>query len=129
VRLNKKTDYCLRVLIYLQKRSGKAKIQDIANYYGISKNHLSVAVNKLSELGYVLSVQGPKGGVEFNPDTAEHSVAQLVRKVETFEIAECFEFSGENCSINSRCKVKKILKSATDSFIKELGRYQIKDLV
>jgi Rrf2 family transcriptional regulator, nitric oxide-sensitive transcriptional repressor len=129
VRLNKKTDYCLRVLIYLQKRGGKSKIQDIADCYGVSKNHLSVAVNRLSELGYILSNQGPKGGIEFNPQLAGVSVARLVTEIEAFEVAECFEVEGESCSLNSHCKFKKILVGATNSFIEELDRYQIKDLV
>ena len=66
MRLTKKTDYCLRVLIYLQEAKEKVKIKKIAHDYKISKNHLSVAVNRLSELGYVKTSSGPKGGIELN---------------------------------------------------------------
>ena len=129
MRLNRKTDYCLRVLIYLQLNPGRARIKDIADSYGISKNHLSVVVNRLSELKYITSTPGPKGGIEFNPVKADVRVAKLVTQIETFEIAECFEVEGRTCSLNPRCKLKKMLSSATKSFIGELEKYRISDLV
>jgi Rrf2 family nitric oxide-sensitive transcriptional repressor len=129
MRLNKKTDYCLRVLIYLQVNPGRVKIQKIADCYGISKNHLSVAVNKLSEIKYIFTYQGPKVGLEFNPQAADKTVAELVTQVEVFEIVECFELGGKTCTLNPRCKLKKMLKNATNSFISELEQYKIKDLI
>jgi Rrf2 family nitric oxide-sensitive transcriptional repressor len=129
MRLNKKTDYCLRVLIYLQKNPGKAKIQNIADAYNISKNHLSVAVNKLSEVGYILSTQGPKGGIEFNPKTADRSVGEVIKNIESLAIVECFEGNEQSCSLNPHCKLKRMLKKAMDSFIAELHSYKIKDLI
>lgn len=129
MRLNRKTDYCLRVLIYLQLNPGKSRIQDIADSYGISKNHLSVAVNKLSELNLILSTQGPKGGIEFNPTAAETNIADVITKIEAFDIVDCFEVEGKSCSLNPRCKLKKMLSNATDSFISELKTYKIKDLI
>jgi Rrf2 family nitric oxide-sensitive transcriptional repressor len=129
MKLNRKTDYCIRILIYLQLNPGRVKIQDIANSYNISKNHLSVAVNKLADLNYIITSQGPKGGVEFNPDSAQKSVAELITKVEAFEIVECFDLGGNTCNLNPRCKLKKMLKSATNSFISELEKYKIQDLI
>ena len=59
MKLNLKTDYALRVLIFLQRKE-KATIREVAEYYDVKKNHLSVVVNKLSELGYIDSSHGPK---------------------------------------------------------------------
>lgn len=129
MRLNDKTDFCLRVLIYLQQNKTKARIQDIADSYGISKNHLSVAVNKLSELGYVLSTPGPKGGIEINPAALNRTIAELVMKVEKFDLVECFNSETQKCTLNSNCRLKSMLKKATRSFMKELHGYTIKDLV
>lgn len=129
MRLNDKTDYCLRVLIYLQMKKNKVRIQDVADFYNISKNHLSVAVNKLSELGYVLSTPGPKGGIEINPASLDRTIADLVTKVETFEMVECFNAETQTCTLSPNCKLKSMLKKATKSFINELGNYKIRDLV
>lgn len=129
MRLTSKTDYCLRVLIYLQGRPGKAKIQEIADCYAISKNHLSVAVNKLSELGYINSTPGPKGGIEFNKEKANNTVAQLIKSIEEFDIVECFNVESNTCNLSPHCKLKRMLSKASSAFINELKTYKIKDLV
>lgn len=127
MRLTVKTDYCLRVLIYLQKQKTKVKIQQIADEYHVSKNHLSVAVNALSELGYVLSTSGPHGGIEFNPQFAEKTVGELISKLEDLDIVECM--TAENgCVITSQCRLKGMLKKANSAFLNELKKYQIQDL-
>lgn len=129
MRLNDKTDFCLRVLIYLQKNKTKVRIQDIADFYGISKNHLSVAVNKLSELNYIISTPGPKGGIEINPKALNKSVAELVKKVETFDMVECFNAETNTCTLSPNCILKAMLQKSTDAFLKELHNFKISDLV
>lgn len=129
MRLTTKTDFCLRVLIYLQTHPGKAKIQEIADSFQISKNHLSVAVNKLSELGYVISTPGPKGGIEFNDAFKESTVGELVSKVEDMNLVECFDATTNSCVLTPQCRLKHMLGQASRSFIKELETYKIRDLV
>ena len=128
MRLTVKTDYCLRVLIYLQKNKGKVKIQEIADEYEISKNHLSVAVNALSELGYIISTSGPKGGIEFNPAFADKTVADLIVKIEDMNVVECFNAETQTCTISPHCRLKGMLKKATNAFVSELKNYKISDL-
>lgn len=129
MRLTTKTDFCLRVLIYLQTHPGKTKIQKIADTYKISKNHLSVAVNKLSELGYVITTLGPKGGIEFNPDKASTTVGELVSQVEEMDIVECFNEKTNTCVLNPHCRLKHMLKKASRAFLSELSTNKISDLV
>lgn len=129
MKLTVKTDLCLRVLIHLQMHKTKAKIQEIAEAYGVSKNHLSVAVNKLSELGYIISTPGPKGGIEFNPKMSERTVGELVEAIEEMDLVECFNPQANTCSLNPKCRLKGMLKRASLSFLKELKNYKIKDLV
>lgn len=129
MRLKTKTDYCIRVLIYLQNNTGKAKIQEIADNYNISKNHLSVAVNKLSELGYILTTQGPKGGIEFNQKAQNRTLAELISQIEHFEIVECFDPESNTCTLDPNCKLKGVLSKATSAFLSELKKCKIKDLV
>lgn len=128
MRLTTKTDYCLRVLIYLQTNHGITKIQKIADFYNISKNHLSVAVNKLSELGYVTSLPGPNGGISFNESVANKTIADLVTQLEEFEIAECFNLETNTCRLSPQCKLKSILRNASKSFIEELRNHKISEL-
>lgn len=129
MRLTTKTDYCLRVLIYLQQKNERVKIKEIADNYAISKNHLSVVVNELSELGYIKTTLGPNGGIEFNKAFGNHTLYDLVSKVEEFDIASCFNAETNTCTISPHCKLKSMLKKATHSFLDELKNYKIKDLV
>lgn len=129
MKLTTKTDYCLRTLIFLQQADRRVKIQEIADSYKVSKNHLSVAVNKLSELGYIVTVPGPKGGIEFNKEIENTTVGELVEKVELLEIAECFNPETNSCKLSPSCKLKHMLNNATESFLTELKNYRIKDLI
>lgn len=129
MKLTSKTDYSFRVLIYLQKNKSRVKIQEIADEYHISKNHLSVVVNTLSDLGYIISTSGPHGGIEFNEKYAEHTVGDLIQKLESFDMAECFDSNKNSCSLKSHCKLKGMLKKASQAFLMELKNYKIKDLV
>ncbi|PIK14787.1 Rrf2 family transcriptional regulator [Halobacteriovorax sp. JY17] len=129
MKLTTKTDYCLRTLIYLQTVNRRAKIQEIADTYRISKNHLSVAVNLLSELDYIITVPGPKGGIEFNKKMKNTSVGNLVKRVENLEIVECFNQETNTCNLSPSCKLKFMLSKATKAFLKELKDYKIKDLI
>lgn len=128
MKLTTKTDYCLRVLIYLLQKGEKAKIQEIADYYQISKNHLSVAVNKLSELGHVISTPGPKGGIELSNKALSKTVGDLVRAVEDFTVVECFDPKTNTCNLNPHCRLKGMISQAKKAFLDELDAYQISDL-
>lgn len=129
MRLNTKTDYCIRILIYLQKNKRRVRIQEIADTYSISKNHLSVATNLLSKLGYINSTLGPNGGIEFNQDRANKPIGELISQIEQFDIVECFDPKSNTCSLAPRCKLKSMLSKATMSFLGELNKFKIKDLV
>ncbi len=129
MKLTAKSDFCLRVLIYLQKADKKVKIRDIADFHKISKNHLSVAVNKLSELGYVKSTPGPKGGIEFNYEYKNKTLKDLIIQIEDFSVVECFDEENNKCVLSPSCRLKLTLNKATKAFLKELDKVQIKDLI
>ena len=127
MKLNLKTDYALRVLIFLQGKE-KATIRDIAEYYDVKKNHLSVVVNRLSELGYIDSSTGPKGGISLKAKTLEKNIAEIILQFEDFDLVECFNSDSSQCRLNPSCKLKSILKKANKQFLNELKKYKVKDI-
>ncbi len=127
MKLNLKTDYALRVLIFLQGKE-KATIKEIAEYYNVKKNHLSVVVNKLSELGYIDSSTGPTGGISLRPKTLERNIAEIILQFEDFDLVECFNSDSSQCRLNPACKLKSILKKANKQFLNELKQYKVKDI-
>ena len=64
MRLTVYTDYALRLLMYLAlKDDGLATIEEIADSYGISKNHLMKVTHQLGVGGYIETVRGRRGGL------------------------------------------------------------------
>ena len=64
MRVTRYTDYALRVLIYLAVIPDRlSTIQEIAEHYHISKNHLMKVVQQLNSMGYVKATRGKNGGL------------------------------------------------------------------
>ena len=65
MRLTVYTDYSLRTLLYLAVKGPDylATIQEIADTYNISKNHLMKVTYDLGKLGYIETIRGRGGGI------------------------------------------------------------------
>ena len=124
------TDYSLRVLIYLSiHKEDLVTIKEVADAYGISKNHLMKVVQELSTKGYLQSTRGKNGGIKLGREPAAINVGELIRMIEQDStLVECF---GEDnkCVITTACQLKHLLAEAMDSFFKSLERYTLADLV
>lgn len=130
MRLTTFTDYSLRVLIYLAVNGEESTtIREIAERYGISKNHLMKVVQDLSQRGYVTAVRGKNGGLRLNTPPAEIKIGTLVRHMERdLALAECL---GENnqCILTPACGLKSILCEALESFFTTLDNYTLEDIL
>jgi Rrf2 family transcriptional regulator, nitric oxide-sensitive transcriptional repressor len=124
------SDYALRVLIYLKLRDQRqATIQEIAEAYGISRNHLMKVVQKLARLGFVDAARGRGGGLTLARRPAEINLGDVVRKTEPhFNIAECFDMETNTCPIVPACDLKRILAEAQKAFLRALDQYTLEDL-
>jgi Rrf2 family nitric oxide-sensitive transcriptional repressor len=112
----------------LQKEE-KATIKEIADFYKIKKNHLSVVVNKLSELGYVNSIPGPSGGISLNKSVLNNPLSDIITHFEDLALVECFDIKSNTCQLSPACKLKFALHKAQKAFLDELAQYKVKDLV
>jgi len=128
MQLTQYTDYSLRVLIYLsQKKCGElATISEIAEFYGISRNHLVKVVHNLATYGFIQTMRGKNGGMCLARPADEINIGEVVRQTEpNFDIAECFNKESNTCVISPICALKSILGDARTSFIQTLDRYTI----
>jgi len=74
MRLTFYSDYSLRLLMYAAVRHGElVTIQEVADAYGISKNHLMKVAFELGRKGYLDTVRGRGGGFQ-NPGIAVRGV-------------------------------------------------------
>ncbi|WP_315043323.1 RrF2 family transcriptional regulator [Faucicola mancuniensis] len=94
MRITQYSDYALRTLIYLAVKPDKyslANIQDIADSYGISKNHLTKIVHQLSRLGLIESMRGKNGGIRLAKNPKDINIGTVLRQTEAdFAVVDCF---------------------------------------
>lgn len=130
MRLTQFTDYTLRVLMYLAADPDhRVTIQDIAEAYGISRNHLMKVVNHLARTGVVDASRGKGGGIRLARDPERIRVGEVVRAAEGEPpIVECFA-DPRACRLTPACRLAGVLGKAVAGFYRELDRTTLADLV
>ncbi|MGM0450370.1 MAG: RrF2 family transcriptional regulator [Pseudomonadota bacterium] len=130
MRITGYTDYSLRVLIYLAVQGDRlATIQEVADRYQISKNHLMKVVHQLTRKGYLDSIRGKKGGIRLRMAPVDINLGALVREMEPdMNLVECFG-PDNTCAISPVCSLKGVLGKALDSFLTTLDGYTLADIV
>ncbi len=125
------TDYSLRVLLYLGlSRHRTVTINQIADAYGISRNHLVKVVHNLGNHGFIKTTRGRGGGLELARPPAEIGIGDVVRKTEmNFELVECFNKEKNSCPITAACFLKGALYQAQRAFMAVLDGATLADVV
>ncbi|SFR56075.1 transcriptional regulator, BadM/Rrf2 family [Marinobacter daqiaonensis] len=130
MHITRYTDYSLRVLIYLAvQRDRLSTIQEIADSYQISKNHLMKVVHQLNRKGYIETVRGKSGGMRLHRDPRTINIGVLVRETEQdLNLVECFSSEG-NCAITPVCGLKGAFAHALQAFLEALDEYTLEDIL
>jgi len=130
MRLTRHTDYAVRMLMFLALRDGQlGTIREIANAYGISRNHLMKVVQDLNHRGYITAIRGKNGGLLLKRAPETIRLGELVRDTERdMNLVECFGDANE-CVITPACRLKPILAEALNAFLAVLDHYTLADLM
>lgn len=130
MHITRYTDYSIRVLIYLAVQGDRlTTIQEIADSYEISKNHLMKVVHQLNKKGYIETVRGKKGGMRLHMAPGDINMGILVRETEQdMSIVECFS-SKSACRIAPVCGLKSMFAEALDAFLRALDKYTLADII
>ncbi|WP_243291880.1 Rrf2 family transcriptional regulator [Bacillus sp. FJAT-47783] len=132
MRLTNYTDFSLRVLLYVatKKNDELSNIKEIAEVYGISKNHLMKVIYELGKNGYIETIRGRNGGIRLARPASEINIGEVVRRTEEdFHLVECFDYEKNQCVITSVCGLKHVLNKALKAYFNVLDQYTLKDLV
>lgn len=79
MKMTRSTDYAIRVLLYATLNPNRlVQIQEVADHYAISKNHLMKIVHSLSKFGLITSYQGRNGGFKLAKAPKEITLGQVV---------------------------------------------------
>lgn len=125
------TDYSLRVLLYLGLSPRRmVTITEIADSYGISRNHLVKVVHNLATHGFLNTTRGRGGGLTLARRPREINIGDVVRHTEVnFELVECFNPQRNTCPIAPACFLKGALHDAQKAFMAVLDRYTLDDML
>lgn len=130
MRLSSYSDYALRILIYLAVQPDKLPtIAEIADRYGISKNHLMKVAHHLGVGGYIETVRGRGGGLRLGKQPEQIRLGEVVRFTEQdLAIVECMGTANE-CLLAPSCALKGVLGEALQAFLAVLDDYTLADIV
>ena len=131
MRLEKQTDYSLRVLMFLAtNRDRMCTIAEIADRYDISQAHLMKVVHLLGKASFVETVRGRSGGMRLAGDGTTIRLGDIVRRMESdLAPVECLRASGGNCLITSCCRLKGVLSRAMAAYLAVLDGVTVAELV
>lgn len=123
------TDYALQALMYLAAKRSRSQIQDVAEFFGISRDHLAKVVRRLSQEGYLRTVRGAGGGIELARKPGDINLGELIDRMEgSLHLLDCVAVEGI-CRIQPNCKLKVVFAEAERLQREYLGRFVLSDLV
>ncbi len=131
MQLTSYTDYALRVLIYLAVLpKGQATISEIADFYGISRNHLVKIVHQLGGNGFIKTTRGKGGGLSLGRAPELIRVGDVVRNMENhFYWVECFNPDLQTCKLLPDCRLKHLLMVAGNAYLGILDGATLADVI
>ena len=130
VRLTIYTDYSLRLLMYLAVCDGRlVTIGEVADAYGIAKDHLTKVAQQLGAAGDIETMRGKGGGMRLKKAAGSINLGAVVRRTEPdLALVPCFD-GVDVCAIARACLLQTTLHDALAAFLAVLDRTTLADVV
>ncbi len=128
MKLTLQSDYALRILMTLHDNKARiVSVDEIAQKFSISKNHLTKISRALCANGYVKTVRGRNGGMELACEADQIKIGDVICAMEPdMNVVECFGRS--NCALLPGCGLKPLLGLAIKAFVAELNKKTLFDI-
>lgn len=116
--------------MYVAARSeNTASIKEIAEHYGISRDHLVKVVHRLSQLGYIETTKGKGGDIKIAKGKENLRLGDLIKQLEpNMNMVECFDVKTNTCWITGLFQLKHYIFKATQNFINTMNKYLMNPL-
>ncbi len=124
------TDYGLRMLMRMASAPERAFTSaELAEEFGLSRNHLSKIMQRLSAGGLIATRRGSGGGAVLARAPKAIFLGEIVQLLEQDQVlVECFASDGGGCSITAQCRLKSRLRRAEIAFLAELNTASLADI-
>ncbi|MEC7257893.1 MAG: Rrf2 family transcriptional regulator [Pseudomonadota bacterium] len=132
MRLTKRTDMAIRLLMYCSAHSGRLVTKtEVAEACDLSFNHLAQIVLQLARLELIVTRRGRNGGFVLGRPAEEICIGGVVRALEPQPVLpeNCREDSAAPCRDIATCQFRKSLLRATEAFLGTLDGLTLADLV
>ncbi|KQU87449.1 Rrf2 family transcriptional regulator [Mesorhizobium sp. Root695] len=131
MRMTLQTDYALRMLIYLAIHDRRlSTVNDVAESYGISRNHLLKIALRLRNMGLLSTARGRSGGIRLAMTPDKINVGTVVRNLgDDFPIVECMKADAGRCVLSPTCRLKGVIRDALGSYLSVFDKFTLADLV
>ncbi|MBB2147932.1 RrF2 family transcriptional regulator [Pedobacter gandavensis] len=129
MKLNQFTDYGLRILMYMSRKPAHlpaTTITELADQFGISRNHLVKVVQFLSNQNIIDAQRGRGGGLRLFDSAESYRIGKLVRLLEQDE--ELINCESPLCILAGNCGLKGILNGAQNALYQYLDQYTLDDI-
>lgn len=113
--------------MYLASHDNKlVSVNQLADIYRVSVNHMVKVVHNLVKINYLSSVRGRNGGVRLALAANEIRLGDAINDIENHrQIIDC---SSINCILEPNCSLQSVLLSAQKTFYAELNKVTLADL-
>lgn len=133
LRINRQTDYAVRVVLALAKRgeSARSSSAEIQREMQIPKSFMGRIVAQLAQAGIVLTFPGRDGGLSLSRSPEKISLRDVVEAFEgPFYFSDCLSKEGsEDCPFSSGCPVRPKWLRVQIAMLREMGSILFSDLL
>ncbi len=131
MRITKRTNIAMRLLMFCAANADRLVTKtEVAECCGTSENHLAQVVNQLSQLDYLKTQRGRRGGLKLARPASDINVGSLFRELEgNLPLTECFAEGEERCPLVSSCWLRLALADAAEAFYQRLDEVSLDALV
>lgn len=129
MRLTSFTDFGLRALMRMAADPDRThSTAEIAAEFGISRNHLTKAIQALAAAGIVRTQRGSGGGAVLAQRPEQLRLGDIVSVLERKSaLVPCFQADGATCVITPSCRLKGFLSDARSRFLDDLNAHTLAD--
>lgn len=131
MKITRAGDYALKVMAYIasQERSKLFMRSELSEKCNVPDSFLGKILQSLARSGLLYSERGKNGGFKLVKEPSEITLYDIIKAVEgEIKINDCL-VDPDFCAKIPNCNVHNVLNKIRDSFISELKKYTLENIV